>query len=182
MTVNNAKAGMQSAISHLQEELKGIRSGRANPSMLDSVQVDAYGTAMQLKDLASVSVPEARQLLVTPFDGSNTAAIAKGIEKANLGMMPAVDGSVIRLNVPPMDEALRKKMATLVNKEREHTKVSIRNVRRDANEEARAQKASGDLAEDQLHKIEKQIQELTDEFCKKADALAADKEKEVMSV
>ncbi len=182
MTTDDTKRQMQAAIDHLKEELKNIRTGKANPGMLEGVSVEAYGSTMKLKELATVTAPETQQLLVSPFDANNTAAVAKGIEKANLGMTPQVDGNVIRLNIPPMDEALRKEMAKLVNKRKEEAKVSVRNIRKDANNSLKKQKADGDIAEDQLHSLEKQIQELTDDHCKQADELAATKEKEVMSI
>jgi ribosome recycling factor len=180
--LNDTKAKMESVLDHLREDLRNIRSGRANPGMLDGVDVEVYGAKMKIRDLATVSVPEARQLLVSPFDANNLAAISKGIEKANLGMMPAVDGSVIRLNVAPMDESQRKEMVKVVNKKREESKVSLRNVRKTSNDQLRKAKADGDLPEDQLHKAEKQVQELTDDYCKKADSIAKEKEADVMVV
>ena len=173
---------MEAAIDHLAEELKNIRTGRAHANMLDGVVCEVYGSDMRLKDVATVTVPELRQLLITPFDANNASAIAKGIEKSNLGMNPSIDGHVIRLNVPPMDEALRKEMVKVVNKKKEEAKVSIRNIRRDGNEEIRKMKNDNDITEDVMHKSEKSIQELTDQFCKKADDMGSAKENEVMTV
>ena len=167
------------AIVHLGEDLKNIRTGRANPSMLDSVMVEAYGTQMRLRDTANVTAPEARQLLVTPFDQNNAGIIAKGIEKANLGIQPVVDGHIIRLNIPEMDEGKRKEMVRLAW---EKAKVSIREARRKANEQLKAAKTSGSLTEDEQKGGEKRTQELTDECCKRADALVALKEKEVLAI
>lgn len=180
--LDQTKAKMTAAIEHLKNDLKNIRTGRANPGMVDQITVDVYGSMMRIKDIASISVPDNRQLLITPFDPQNTASIAKAIEKANLGIMPIVDGNAVRIKIPPMTEEIRKKMAKICHDEREKTKVSIRNIRRDGNEAARKQKADGDIAEDVLKKLEKNIQELTDKFCKEADDLSEKKEKEVSTI
>lgn len=180
--LDNVKKEMTAALDHLKEELKNIRTGRANPAIFDSVSVDAYGSQMRIKELGTVSAPEPRQLLITPFDPALKGAISKAIEKANLGFMPMVDGNQVRIKIPQMDENTRKEMAKLCHKRREESKVSIRNVRRDGNEVARKQKVDGIIGEDELKKIEKQIQELTDKSCKEADELAEKKEKEVMAI
>lgn len=181
-TIDQIKAKMKTAIEHLKTKLKGIRTGRANPVMLDGVMVEVYGSLVRLKELASVSVPEARQLLISPFDPKNAPHIAKSIEKANMGLNPIVDGNSVRIKVPPMDEAMRKEMVKLCHKEREDAKVSIRNIRRDANDHAKREKAQGNIPEDLLKKLEKQIQDATDLFCKEADAATKLKEDEVMHV
>lgn len=180
--IDQTKSKMTSALEHLKEELKGIRTGRANPSMLDHVMVDMYGSQMRIRDIATISTPEQRQLLITPFDPQNKGIISKAIEKANLGFMPMVDGNVIRIRIPPMDEAVRKKMVELTHKRREEAKVSIRQVRRDANDTIRKQKSDGELPEDLMKKHEKNIQELTDKYCKEADELTEKKEKEIMTI
>lgn len=180
--LKQTKEKMVAAIEHLKNELKSIRTGRANPSMLDSVFVEIYGTQMRIKDVASINAPEPRQLLITPFDSQNTNAIGKAIEKANIGLMPIVDGNVVRLKIPQMDDHVRKEMIKLCHKRCEEAKVSIRNVRRDSNESARKMKADGNLAEDQMKKLEKDIQNLTDEACKQADELSEKKEKEISTI
>lgn len=177
--MDQTKIKMVAVIDHLKDEYKNIRTGRANPGMLDNVQVEVYGSPMRLKDIASITAPEARQLLITPFDITNKGVISKSIEKANLGFMPIVDGNAVRIRIPPMDDSMRKEMVKLCHKKREESKVSIRNVRRDANDLIRRQKSSGDIAEDVLKKLEKSIQELTDKFCKEADDLSEKKEKEI---
>lgn len=179
---NETKAKMQLAIEHLKNDLKSIRTGRANPAMLDGVMVEIYGSMMRLKELAQVTAPEPRMLLITPFDPKNTNVIAKSIEKANLGFNPITDANAVRLRIPVMDESQRKKMVVICQKQCEATKVHIRNNRRDGNELARRQKAAGDLQEDQLNKIEKNIQDLTNKFCKEADDIGALKEKDIMTV
>ncbi len=180
--VDQTKSKMTAALEHLKSELKSIRTGRANPSMLDHVTVEAYGTQMRIKELASVTVPEDRLILITPFDPSSSAQIGKGIERANLGFMPIVDGNVVRIRIPPMDQNLRNQMVKECHKRREEAKVSIRNIRADSNKLVRKQKADGDITEDDMKRFEKQIQELTDKFCKEADDLSDKKEKEVMTI
>lgn len=176
---SQTKAKMTTALDHLKEDLKGIRTGRANPAILDNVMVDVYGAMMRIKDIATVSTPEARQLLITPFDTNTKGTISKAIEKANLGVMPLVDGNSVRIKVPPMDDNVRKEMIKLCHERREKAKVTLRNIRRESNEIARKQKNDGIIGEDILKKTEKQIQDLTDKFCKDADDITEKKEKEV---
>lgn len=179
---DQTKSKMQATIDHYKQELKTLRTGRANPAILDGVVVEVYGTQMRLKELANVSVPEPRQILITPFDPSTTSAISKGIEKANLNLQPMSEGHVIRINVPPMDESTRKEIVKQGRKKAEETKVVIREIRRKNNELVRKQKADGDITEDVMKKMEKSIQDYTDQFCKEADDLMNAKEKEIMTV
>ncbi len=179
---DQTKAKMLAALEHLKNELKSIRTGRANPGMLDNISVEIYGSQMRLKDIASVTAPESRQLLITPFDPQNNNSIGKAIERANLGFMPIVDGHSVRIKIPPMDEAVRKEMVKQCHKRGEEAKVSIRNIRREGNDTARKQKTTGIIAEDVLKKVEKDIQEITDKYCKEADDLAQKKEKEVVTI
>lgn len=176
------KTRMLAAIEHFKSDIKGIRTGRANPGMLDGVMVEVYGAQTRLKEVASVTAPEARQLLITPFDPRNNAAIGKGIEKANLGIMPIVDGNVVRIKIPPMDDSVRKEMIKLCHKRREEAKIGIRNIRREANEMIKKQKSTGHIAEDLVKKLEKEIQDLTDKFCKETDELSEKKEKEISTI
>jgi ribosome recycling factor len=176
---DQTKNKMAAAIEHHKDELKGIRTGRANPMMLDHVMVEVYGTLMRIKDIASISAPEPRQLLTTPFDPTNKGFISKAIEKANLGYMPIIDGNVVRIKIPQMDESVRKEMIKLCHKRGEEAKVAIRNIRRDANEAVRQNK---DFSEDEKKKFEKQIQDLTDKFCKEVDDITSKKEKEVSTI
>ena len=180
--LEQAKTKMAAALEHLSRDLKGIRSGRANPAILDGVSVDVFGSATKIKALASITTPESRQILITPYDRNNAGAIAKAIEKANLGLQPVVDGNAVRIKISPMDAASRQDMVKLAKRKAEEAKVSIRNCRRDANELSKKQKSAGDLAEDLMKKFEKQIQELTDKSCKEADEFTASKEKEIMEV
>jgi ribosome recycling factor len=137
---------------------------------------------MRLRDIANITIPEPSQLLVSPFDANNAGAISKAIEAANLGVRPTVDGNAVRITVPSMDESTRKEMVKLCGRRCEEAKVSIRNARRDGNEGARAQQKDGDIGEDQLKRFEKEIQSLTDDYCKQADELSKAKENEVMEI
>ncbi len=176
------KAKMQAALEHFKTDLKNLRTNRANPGMLDGVMVEAYGTQMRIKELGNVTVPEPRQLLISPFDPQTSAAIAKGIEKANLNLQPVVEGQIIRINVPPMDESMRKQIVKQGKQKAEDAKIVIRDIRRKNNEVARKQKADGLITEDVMKKEEKGIQELTDKFCKEIDDLFSAREKEIMTV
>lgn len=176
------KAAMQAALDHLKQELKSLRTGRANASILDKVHVEVFGSHMPLKALANINVPEPRQIVVTPFDHSNINAISKAIEAAKLGVNPLVDGKVVRINIPPMDEAIRKQIAKQCKDLGEKAKIAMRDIRRRFNELVRKQKADGTMPEDQMKKSEKTIQDLTDKFCKDIDTACADKEKEIMTV
>ncbi len=179
---NQAKAAMQVALDHLKQELKALRTGRANAAMFDKVTVEAYGSQMKLKELASLSVPEPRQVVITPFDFSTANAIKKGIDAANLGVNPMIDGKVLRINIPPMDEALRKQIAKQCKELGEKSKIVVRESRRKYNEMVRKQKADGDIPEDAMKRLEKTIQDLTDRFCKEIDGIVSEKEKEVMTI
>ncbi len=173
---------MQAAIEHLKIELKNLRTGRATPGMLDHVNVEVYGTQMRLRDVASVTAPEPRQLVITPFDVNNVHAVGKGIEKANLGYLPIVDGNVVRINIPQMDQETRKEMVKIAHKRCEEAKVAVRHVRREFIEEVRKQKSDGDITEDDLKRMEKAVQDSTDKFCHKSDEVTHAKEKEIMTI
>ncbi|MBI3236275.1 MAG: ribosome recycling factor [Chlamydiales bacterium] len=176
------KSKMQAAVEHFKTELKNLRTNRANPAMLDGVMVEAYGGQMRLKELANVTVPESRQLLIAPFDPQTAQAIAKGIERANLNLQPVVENQAVRIHVPPMDEAMRKQIAKQGKQKAEEAKISIREIRRKNNELVRKEKADGLTTEDTMKKDEKAIQDFTDKFCKEIDDLFAAKEKEILSV
>lgn len=178
----DTKEKMQAGLEHFKQELNNLRSNRANPHMLDGVIVEAYGATMKIRDLANVTIPEPRQLLIAPFDGSMAGPIAKGIEKANLGVQPMREGNIVRLTIPPMDENMRKEIVKQGKKKAEDAKISIRDVRRKQNELVRKQKADGDITEDVVKREEKIIQELTDNYCKQIDDAFTAKEKEIMTV
>ena len=176
------KSAMQSAVDHLKSELKGVRSGRANPGVLDVVSVEVYGTQMKLKDIANITVSEPRQLLITPYDANNASAIGKAIENANINLQPIVDANVVRINIPPMDERVRKDMVKLCKKRAEDGKVGVREARRKFNDEVKKEKASGEIPEDLQKKYEKTIQEFTDKYCKDIDIICTEKEKEILEI
>ncbi len=181
-TIQQTKAKMQAALVHLKSELKSIRTGRANPGMLDHVMVEVYGTPMRIRDIASITAPEPRLLLITPFDSKHASLIGKAIEKANLNVTPIVDGNAVRIKIAQMDESMRKNMIKQCYKLLEEAKIAIRNIRRDSNESVRKQKNESLIAEDAMKKAEKSIQELTDKACKDADDICAQKEKEVATI
>ena len=180
--VDDTKAKMIATIEHLKQELKNLRTGRANPGILDQVQVELYGASMRLKEVANITAPESRMLLITPFDSKSAGAIAKGIEKANLNLQPILDGTIVRISIPPMDESVRKEMVKIGKKKVEEAKIGIREIRKKQNELVRKLKVDGDLAEDQMKKFEKSIQDYTDQYCKEADSVMTAKEKEIMTV
>ena len=179
---NEIKTAMQTAVDHFKKEIKSLRTSRANPSILDGVMVEVYGTNMKLKDIANITVPEARQLLITPYDANNVSAIAKGIESANLNIQPIVDGNVVRINMPSMDESVRKDIVKQCKKKAEEGKVAIREQRRKFNDLSKKQKQDGDITEDIQKSLEKKIQDFTDKFCKEIDQIATDKEKEILEI
>ena len=173
---------MQEALEHFKKELNYLRSGKANAGMLDSISVEVYGAHMRIKELANVTTPEARQILITPFDPQTAGPISKGIEKANIGLQPVLEGNIVRINIPPMDESMRKDIVKQGKKKAEEAKVAIREIRRKGNDTLRKQKADGDITEDDMKKGEKKIQELTDDFCKQIDEIFGVKEKEIMTI
>ena len=180
--MNDAKQEIQKALDHYQEELKNLRTNRPSPSMLDTVPLEVYGTTMRMRDLATVSVQDGNQLVISPFDPNNLNSIAKGIEKANLNLRPAVDGSVIRVPVPPMSEERRREIAKDAKEKAEKAKVTIREHRRKANDLVKRQKSEGEISEDEQKKSEKAIQEHTDKFCKQIDDFFTAKEKDILEV
>jgi ribosome recycling factor len=182
-SVEQAQAKMKGAIDHFKLELKNIRTGRASPSMLDNISVDVYGSSMRVRDVASITVPEPRMLLLTPFDTSQTNTLAKAIQRAELGGVTAIaDGNAVRVVISQMDASMRKAMVKTCYKALEDAKVAIRKIRQAANDGVRKQKSEGIIPEDLAKKQEKKIQELTDKFCKEADDICADKEKEISTI
>lgn len=182
MFEDDVKAKMQVTIDHFKQELKNLRTNRANPGVVEGVTVDVYGSLMKVKELASITTPESRQILITPFDPQTAGAIAKGIEKANLNLQPIIEGQAIRIHVPPMDQAMRQEIVKQGKKKAEDAKIVLRDIRRKSNDTIKQQKASGDLTEDMVKKLEKAIQELTDKNCKQIDDLFSAKEKEIIAV
>jgi len=179
--ITEAKAAMDRALDHADNELNKIRAGKASPSMLDDVFVDYYGTATPLSQVGSVNTPDARTIVVQPWEKSLLGAIEKAIMEANLGVNPQNDGVVIRINVPPLTEERRRDLVKKAKGEAENGKIAIRNVRKDANEKIRKLKSEG-VSEDEMKTGEAEIQKLTDSYIVKVDQLADAKEKDIMTV
>ena len=173
---------MDKTINVYGENLKTIRAGRANPAILDKITVDYYGTATPIPQVGSVSVPEPRTLLIQPWDKSILKEVEKAIQKAELGINPNNDGNAIRLTFPPLTEERRKDLVKDLKKQAEEAKVAIRSIRRDGIDSYKTAKKNGEVTEDDLKGIEKDIQTLTDNYIKEIDEMTDKKEKEIMSV
>jgi ribosome recycling factor len=175
----DAEERMEKAINKLKNDLTGIRTGRANPGLVDSLRVEAYGSPTPIKQIASVSAPEPQQLVIRPFDPSTIKDIERGIINSDLGLAPNSDGKVIRLNIPPLSGDVRKKMIARTKELAEESKVAIRNVRRDANKHADQAEKDGELSEDDCKGLKDEVQELTKKYENSANDLAKAKEAEV---
>ncbi|MEI3604628.1 ribosome recycling factor [Pseudogracilibacillus sp. SE30717A] len=173
---------METAVQAFTRNLATVRAGRANPSILDNVFVDYYGAPTPLNQLAQVGAPEARLLVITPFDKTAIGEIEKAIQKADLGLSPSSDGNVIRINIPALTEERRKDLTKVVGKYSEESKVQIRNIRRDANEQLKKLEKDGDITEDELRTNQDSVQKVTDNFIADIDQLAKVKEAEIMEV
>ena len=180
--MNQAKERMDNAIGAFSRELASIRAGRANASLLDRITIDYYGAPTPLNQMAGISVPEARLLSIQPYDKTTLGDIEKAIMKSDIGITPSNDGTIIRLAIPALTEERRKEIVKTVKKEAEESKVVIRNVRRDANEEFKKLEKNAEITEDELHRNGDEIQKLTDSYIKKIDNLAKEKEDEIMEI
>lgn len=178
LILEETKEKMQKSLESFSKELLTVRTGRANPSMLDRVNVEYWGSPTPLNQTASISVVEGRTLVVKPFDKNILKDIEHGIYEADLGLTPQSDGEVIRINVPPLTEERRKEFVKIVKKFAEDAKVALRNIRRSANDDV----DKADLGEDEVKSGKEQVQKLTDEFVKKIDELTKEKETELMKV
>lgn len=179
--IDNATSLMEKAINHLEAELAKIRAGKANPSMMDGIFVDYYGTNTPLNQVANINTPDARTIVIQPWEKAMLQTIEKAIFSSNMGLTPQNDGEMIRLNLPPVTEERRLNLVKQSKAESETCKVSIRNIRRDANEAIKKLQKDG-LAEDLAKDAEAKIQELTDSYSLKADKHLDRKEKEIMTV
>ncbi|MBR0365825.1 MAG: ribosome recycling factor [Clostridia bacterium] len=173
------EAKMEKRINGLVSEYKTIRAGRANPSVLDKVSVEYYGSMTPINQVGSISSPEPRLLVIQPWDAALVKEIEKAINKSEIGITPQNDGKVIRLSFPPLTEERRKELVKKVKKYAEEAKVSIRTIRRDAIEMYKKQKKDGEITEDDMKNIEKDVQKLTDDYIKEIDKVTSDKEKEI---
>jgi ribosome recycling factor len=180
--ISTANEKMNKTIAVLKKELASMKAGRANPSMLDRIEAEYYGTMTPLSQLANVSAPEPRVLMIQPYDKTSIKAIEKAIQMSDLGINPSNDGIVIRLIVPELTEETRKNLVKNVKKEGEEAKVAIRSIRRDCNDKIKNIKKEHELPEDDIKRAEEDIQKKTDAHIKEIDSILDAKEKEVMSV
>ena len=179
---NEAEARMKGAVEALEEDLSGIRTGRASPALIERLPVEYYGMPTPLVQLATISVPEARQLLIRPFDASSLKTIERAILASDLGLTPNNDGKVIRLNLPVLTEERRRDLVKLVHNRVEEARVAVRNVRRDSIKDLREFEHEKLISEDELEQGEEDLQELTDKYVEVVSAVGERKEKEIMEV
>jgi ribosome recycling factor len=181
-TLKDAEDRMGKAVEALRRELATIRTGRANPGLVEHLRVDYYGTPTPLKQLASVAVPEARLLTIQPWDKGSLGAIEKAIQKSDLGLNPSNDGTIIRLVIPQLTEDRRRDLVKVVHKKVEEGRVAVRNIRRDAHSLLRELLHDKEISEDQEHNAQEDLQKLTDRYIEECDTLGSAKEKELLEV
>ena len=180
--IMTAEEGMEKAVDYMTHEFATVRTGKASPSLVEGIDVMAYGSMMKLKQLALISSPEPRLLVISPFDASTTQAIEKAIKESNIGIQPNVDGKIIRLPIPPLSEERRRDLMKTVKHIAEETRVRIRSSRRDGMEGLKKAQKEGKITEDDLGKFEKDVQKLTDDYGKKVDASFMAKEADILKV
>lgn len=180
--LHDTESRMHGAITSLEADLAAFRTGRASPQLLDRIIVEMYGVEMPLNQMAVVSVPEPQQIAIRPYDVNSISAIEKAVLKSDLGIMPNNDGKIIRLNLPRLTEERRRDLSKLVSKRVEEAKVAVRNVRRDAMNDLRDFEKEKLISEDEQHRGQDNLQELTDKYTKQIDKIGADKEAELMEV
>jgi ribosome recycling factor len=173
---------MQASLEALKKKFSSVRTGRASLALLDGITVDYYGTATPLQQVASLNIPDSRQILIQPWEPRSIPDIEKAILKSDLGLTPMNDGKVIRISIPPLTEERRKQLVKVVRKEAEDAKVAVRNIRRDSNEELKKLEKEKHISEDEIKKEHDEIQKITDGFINKADELLEHKEREIMEV
>jgi ribosome recycling factor len=182
LVFEDLKENMDKALAALEKSFSRVRTGRASVSLLDGIRVEYYGTQTPLNQVASLSTPESRLIVISPWDSSALGAIEKAIQKSDLGLMPTNDGKLIRLAIPVLTEERRKELAKNVRKMAEECKVKQRNARRDANEQLKALKKDNEMSEDDLYSAQAEVQEMTDKYIAKTDAILTAKEKEIMEI
>ena len=180
--IKECEVKMQKAISALEKELGKVRTGRASLTLLDDIRVDYYGTPTPLTQVATLSVPESRLIVIQPWDNSLIGQIEKAILKSELGMTPANDGKVIRITIPWLTEERRKELVKLVKKMGENNKIGVRNIRREIIERLRSMEKGKEISEDELHQLQDQVQKATDAFIEQIDEMIEAKEKEMMEI
>jgi len=179
---NDAEGRMKGAVQVLEEDLGAIRTGRASPTLVERLHVDYYGLPTPLMQLASISVPESRSLLIKPFDASTLKTIERAIQASDLGLTPNNDGKVIRLNLPPLTEERRRELVKVVHARLEESRVAIRNIRRDSIKDLREFEEEKLISEDDLERGQEDLQKLTDKYIEEVNAVGTKKEKEIMEV
>jgi ribosome recycling factor len=182
LVIDETGDAMKKAIEHLRHDLQKIRTGRANTALLDGIQVEYYGTPTPLNQLATLSAPDPRLIVISPFDKSSIQAIEKAIQASDLGLTPANDGKVVRIPIPPLTEERRKELVKHVHKVAEQHKVGVREARRDGLALLKDAQKDGTISEDERHRAEKKVQDLTDEHTATIDKMSEQKEKEVLEV
>ena len=180
--VKDLETRMQAAVDLLAREFSGVRTGRANTALLDTVRVDAYGALTPISQMASLSVPDSRTLIIQPWDASQITAIEKAILKSDLGLTPGNDGKIIRLTMPTLTEERRKQLAKTVGKLAEEARVAVRNIRRDANDRLKALAKEKNISQDDERRGHEQIQKSTDRFVARVDELTKKKEQEILAI
>ena len=180
--LGSAERKMARAVEAMERDFQGVRTGRASTSLVERLTVDYYGTQTPLNQLAGISVPEAHQIVIQPWDRSVLGAIEKAIQKSDIGLVPNVDGTVVRLNIPPLTEERRKDLVKVVHKRMEEARVEIRNIRRDAAHELQKEERDGTVGADESHRQVEVLQKTTDRFIGEVDRLGGVKEQEVLEV
>lgn len=178
--IKSARTRMSKSIQALETEFATIRTSRATPALVENIKVEYYGSQVPLKQIASITIPEARMIVIQPWDPNALSEIEKAILKSELGVTPNNDGKIIRIILPPLTEERRQELVKLVKKLAEETKIAIRNIRRDANEEVRKLEKASEITEDDRYRAEEEIQKLTDEFIEKVEKVLEIKEQEVL--
>jgi ribosome recycling factor len=181
-SLQKARQRMDGAIEALRREFAGVRTGKASPALLDSVRVEAYGSPVPLNQVGTVSAPEARMLVVQPWDKTLLKAIEKGLRESDLGLNPSNDGTIIRIPIPALTEERRKEYVKLLHKLTEEARVAVRNVRRDANDEIKHRQKDEGLSEDDIRREQAEVQKLTDQYISRIEELMKHKEAEIMEV
>jgi ribosome recycling factor len=179
LVIEDAEEKMEKAVNVFQDELKGVRTGQATPSLVENITVDYHGSDTSIQELASIAVPDARMLMIKPFDPSSLEAIEKAIIKSDLGLTPDNDGQVIRLQIPKLSEERREQLVDRASELAEEARVSIRNIRRDAIQEAEELEEEGEISEDAFYRAKDEIQEITDEHSDKIDDLLESKTNQI---
>lgn len=180
--LEDAKRRMDKSVKAFQNEIAKVRTGRASVALVDSIKVDYYGSLMPLNQMATITVADARLIVIQPWDPSAIGAIEKAIQRSDLGLSPTNDGKVIRLSVPPLTEERRKELVRLVRKMAEEARVAVRNVRRDTLDDLKELKKEGEISEDDFYRTQDQLQKITDEHISKIDKILEEKEKDIMTI